>query len=493
MKKRFLFLFLVLSALSVFPQNSEDVLPLPDSLVGRLKEYNRLDTKRAEVLEQAVLFYYHQAMAKDRSLLVEGLFYIKELEVLSNEMKDRYWLAHSKYYYGLYALEHYDYGECLLYLKQAIHIAETLPKSKDTNRLIARIYLTLSGCYVDWNMLPEALESVEAGLPYAEKAGFADGRLYLISNKGMILFNMGRYQDCIKSYMDFGKERIDAVWLGTVAAAYMALNEYDSCIKYSDSVLKLNCNSDHKITAYQRKGNCLANYGRLEEAEQQYMKAQELVIDYRDNQLLGIQYWYLADLNGRKNKFDEALNYADSSIFYLRITKNEDYLRQALSLKADILKDMGQPELEAECLREVMKIADSIQKVKNVKRVDELNYQREIFKLDAQNQAEKNLLHQRSRYLIWIVSIIVLFSAITIILLSKNKKQKETMLQQELELRNREITAKSMGKMQSTKQGPMLMFIILSKVDHGCHCNILKTGSCFMSTMVMSSQPVSAN
>ena len=99
MKKRFLFLLLVLSALSVFPQNSEDVLSLPDSLVGKLKEYNLFDTKRAEVLEQVILFYYDQAMAKDRSLLDEGMFYIRELEVLSNEIRDRYWLANSKYYY----------------------------------------------------------------------------------------------------------------------------------------------------------------------------------------------------------------------------------------------------------------------------------------------------------------------------------------------------------------------------------------------------------
>ena len=483
MKKRFLFLLLVLSALSVFPQNSEDVLSLPDSLVGKLKEYNLFDTKRAEVLEQVILFYYDQAMAKDRSLLDEGMFYIRELEVLSNEIRDRYWLANSKYYYGLYALEHYEYGECILYLKQALHIAETLPKSKQTDKLIARIYLALSGCYVDWNMLPEALESVEAGLPYAEKAEFTNGRLSLISNKGTILFNMGRYQECIKACKELGKKQVNAHLLGIISAAYMQLNKYDSCIWYCDSVLKLNCNSDHKITAYQRKGNCMVNYGLLEEAEQQYMRAQELVIDYRDNQLLGIQYWYLADLNGKKNKFDEALNYADSSILSLRMTNNEDYLRQALILKADILKGMNQSELEAECLREVMKIADSIQKVKNVKRVDELNYQREVFKLDAQNQAEKNLLHQRSNYLIVLISLVSIFSAVIIILLLVNRKRKEALLQQELELRNREITSKSIGKMQSNE---MLNDVIekLSAMEEHPEKNILPSAIRDLKTLV---------
>jgi len=483
MKKRFLFLFLVLSALSVFPQNREDVLPLPDSLVGKLKEYNRLDTKRAEVLEQAILFYYDQAMAKDRSLLDYGMFYIKELETLSNELKDRYWLAHCKYYYGLYALEYYEYGECILYLKQALHIAETLPRSKQTDKQIARMYLTLSGCYVDWNMLPEALESVETGLPYAEKSGFTNVRLGLIDNKGAIMFHMGRFRESIEAYKELGKKQVNANLLDNIAATYLVLKEYDSCILYCDSILKMNCNDIQKANAYQQKGNCLAEFGRLKEAEQQYMKAYEIVREYKDCLLLGRHYWYLSDLNGRQTRFDEALNYADSSILYLRMTNNEDYLRQALILKADILKGMNQSELEAECLREVMKIADSIQKVKNVKRVDELNYQREIFKLDAQNQAEKNLLHQRSSYLIVLISLVSVLSSIIIVLLLVNRKRKETLLQQELELRNREITAKSMGKMQSNE---MLNDVIekLSEMEEHPEKNVLPAAIRDLKTLV---------
>ena len=451
MKKRFLFLLLVLSALSVFPQNSEDVLPLPDSLAGKLKEYNLFDTKRAEVLEQVILFYYDQAMAKNRDLLEEGMFYVKELESLSNVIKDRYWLAYSKYYYGLYALERYEYGECLLYLKQALHIAETLPKSKETDRLMARIYLTFSGCYVDWNMLPEALESVEAGLPYAERAGFTNGRFALISNKGSILYNMGRYQDCIEAYKDFGKKRISAVWLLNVAAAYIGLKEWDSCICYCDSILEMDCNDDKKVNAYHKKGNCLAELGLLKEAEQQYMKAQEIVNEYKDNQLLGIHYWYLSELNERREHFDEALRLADSSILYLKATQNDDYLCQALSLKADLLKEMNLLEQEAVFLRQVIKITDSIQKVKNIKKVDELNYQKAVLNLDAQYQTEKDLLRQRSRYLLLLVCSIAVFSAIIVALFLKNKKQREALLQQELELRNREITAKSMDKIQSNE------------------------------------------
>lgn len=472
--------------MTVFAQSGSEALPLPDSLVGKMKEYNRLDAKRAEVLGQAVMFYYDQAMAKDRSLLDEGEFYIKELESLSNVLKDRYWLAHSKYYYGLYALERYEYGKSILYLKQALHIAETLPKSKETEMLIARIYLTLSGCYTDWNMLPEALECVEAGLPYAERVQFSNVQIGFIANKGTILCNMGRYQDGIeifKKMWEKSKKNINVNWLGNIANVYSVLGEYDSCIRYCDSILNLNCNSYDKARAYHHKGNCLAEFGQLEEAGKQYMNAQEFVYEYNDNKLFGEHYWFLSNLNMRKQQFDEALDYADSSILYLEATRNENLLRQALSLKADILKEMKQPELEAECLRKVMKIADSIREVQNVKKVDELNYQKAVLNLDAQYRTEKELFRQRSRFLLLLACGITILSAIIVVLLLKNKKQKKTLLQQELELRNREITAKSMGKMQSNE---MLNDVIekLSEMEEHPEKNMLPAAIRDLKTLV---------
>lgn len=482
MKNLFLSL-LILFSLSIFAQNGSEVLPLPDSLVGRLKEFNRLDTRRAGVLEQAVLFYYDQAMAKDRSLLHEGEFYIKELEALANETKDRFWLAHSKYYYGLYALERYEYGESILYLKRALHIAETLPKRKETEKLIARIYLSLSGCYADWNMLPEALECVETGLPYAEKAGFTKGCLALIGNKGTILFNMGRYRESIDAFLEVGYNRIDVTRLGNIAAAYFELGEYDSCIFYSDSVLKLDCDNDRKAQAYQNKGISLVEIGRFEDAEQQYMMAQKFVNEYQDNQLLGIQYRCLSDLNRKKQQFDDALTYADSAILYFKATHNENLLCQALGLKADVLKEMKQPEMEAECLRMVMRITDSIWEVKNIKKVDELNWQKDILNLDAQYRTEKELLRQRLQFLLLLACGIIVLSAIIVVLLWKNKKQKETLLQQELELRNREITAKSMSKMQGNE---MLNNVIekLSEMEAHPEKNILPSAIRDLKTLV---------
>lgn len=451
MKKRFLFLFLVLSALSVFPQNSEDVLPLPDSLVGKLKEYNRLDTKRAEVLVQVVMFYYDQAMAKDRNLLEEGEFYIKELEALANATKDRFWLAASKHYYGLYALERYEYGECILYNKEALHIAETLPKGKGTERLIAEIYVTLSGCYADWNMPLESIECIEKGLPIAKKIGFSKGQLALLTNKGSVLFNMDRYRECIETYKQLGKERIDYIGIWNTAQAYFELNMYDSALVYCDTLLHVDDSKRVAIETEHLIGSCHLKMNQLDEAERCYLNAYELAKTYNDAFLSGHSLWLLANVYLEKGSYENASKLVDSAIIVLSKTNDHERLRHSYKLKSDIMHAMQYYEAEAENLRLFFNITDSITKIQNIEQVDKMIIQKEIADMDAQYQAEKDLLRQRSRYLLLLACSIAAFSAIVVVLLLKNKKQKEALLQQELELRNREITAKTMGKMQSNE------------------------------------------
>ena len=60
MKKYFLLLFLVLFALSAFAQEDSSPLSLPDSLVGRLKEFRKTDLNRTEALDAAIMFYFDE-------------------------------------------------------------------------------------------------------------------------------------------------------------------------------------------------------------------------------------------------------------------------------------------------------------------------------------------------------------------------------------------------------------------------------------------------
>ena len=99
MKKYFLLLILVLFTLRTFAQEESSPLSLPDSLVGRLKEFRKTDLNRAEALDAAIMFYF------DEHRILEAETYIDELAALSDELKDRYWKAVSLYYKSLCAYE----------------------------------------------------------------------------------------------------------------------------------------------------------------------------------------------------------------------------------------------------------------------------------------------------------------------------------------------------------------------------------------------------
>ena len=151
MKKRFLFLLLVLSALSVFPQNSEDVLSLPDSLVGRLKEHRKADLARAEALDAAIMFYY------DEHRILEAHGYIIELLSLADDLKDNFWIAQSQYYKSLFELENNNFDVFLSYSDKALEQADMLQMTDQVRVLLGRIYLSKSGYFINMNLFPESI------------------------------------------------------------------------------------------------------------------------------------------------------------------------------------------------------------------------------------------------------------------------------------------------------------------------------------------------
>lgn len=449
MKKPLLILIFLLAGVSGLAQENEFVLP--DSISGLLKEHRNIDTKRAEALNAAILYCYNTAISQNRNLLDEGMCYIKELDKLANDIKDRYWIAYTEYYYGLYALEKYDYESCILQMKKALHIVETLSKSCDVEMLHANIYVTLSGCYVDWNMLPEAYECVENGLEIAKKWDFNNMRIVLMSNKGVVLYKMGRYQECIDVYSMICSDKINYSWLVNIALAYSELKKYDSCIVYCDSIIDGGYRIIDVILAQNLKGDCCMATNRMCEAEKSYFKALELSNKYNDLNLKGDSYWYISEFYVKKQMYEIAVSYVDSAKYCFTECKDSRKLGICYKLSADILQSVGDFETAYKNINLFMHIKDSLEEVQNTQKVDEMAFQKEMKNMDAEYQAGKKLSHQRVVYSFLIAIIVVVLSAVIIILLIKNKKKKEALLSNELEYRNREITAKAMLKMKSNE------------------------------------------
>lgn len=164
--KKFLVLLFMLFTLSGFPKSGEEVLPLPDSLVGRLRENRKVDERRAEALNAVIMYYV------DEHRILEAETYINELAALSDEFKDDYWKALSLYYKSLCAGKRYNYSEFLPLINESLRITETLRETKRTQLLLTQICLVKSAYYLHINQFPDCQNYIERGLELAEKNGF---------------------------------------------------------------------------------------------------------------------------------------------------------------------------------------------------------------------------------------------------------------------------------------------------------------------------------
>ena len=197
MKNLLLFLLTLLS-LASFAQSESDALPLPDSLVGRLRENRKTDVKRAEALDAVILFY------GERNRILEAQSYIQELESLSEELKDNYWKAMTLFYKGQCAYYNYAFSEFLSLTNEAFQMAEKLRDTKRTRLLMAKIFLAKSAYFNYSQQFSECQECIEKGLEIAENNGFERVRNKLVNNYGILLMEMGQYEKSIVTNSKIG-------------------------------------------------------------------------------------------------------------------------------------------------------------------------------------------------------------------------------------------------------------------------------------------------
>lgn len=481
MKKCFLFLFLVLSALSVFPQNSEDVLPLPDSLVGRLKEHRKADLARAEALDAAIMFYY------DEHRILEAESYINELTSLSQDLKDNYWKALSLYYRSLCAYKNYDFSMFVPLISKSEQIAETLRDTPKVQLLITRLCLTKSAYYFHTSQFPECQKYIERGMELAEHNKFEKLRNLFLNNNGALLMRTEKFEDAIVQFKEILADKKDLIVLGNIASSFQQLKQYDSAFFYIDSVIRYAPKADEKenmvayylIEAYHNKAVCFLDLEHWDDALQCLKESNELLEEYEDKQLLGINYLHQADANNGKSLFEQALSLIDTAIIISREIENVELEWYAIKLKSDILENMKDYEREVENLRYSNVLTDTINHRKNLEKIHQQQYQHEAMQIEQQYEQQRQTSHQRQLIIIILSMVIVIIAILVAIIMWLNRKR----LASELELRNREITAKSMDKMQSNE---MLKDVIdkLAEMEEHPQKNVLPGAILNLRTLV---------
>lgn len=477
MKKCFLFLFLVLSALSVFPQNSEDVLPLPDSLVGRLKEHRKADLARAEALDAAIMFYYEEHR------ILEAHGYINELLSLADDLKDNFWIAQSQYYKSLFELENNNFDVFLSYSDKALEQADMLQMTDQVRVLLGRIYLSKSGYFINMNLFPESQEAIQNGLNVLNGSN-TKVETMLLNNLSVIYNEIGNYDDCIKTLKKANNGEKNCISYGNIASAYLGKECFDSALIYTDSALLVSNSLYDSLVAIHFRGITMARMGHLDIAEQLY---DECLSKTR----LGHSYAYLnsliyqnsASIAADNGNFKKALLLVEDGIQFSRYSRNDSRIVDCIKLKAQILSSMHEFEKSIICFLEYDSLRNVLLTNQNKDRVNAIIHENEVRIMQQQYDTETKLAEQRQLYTIIIAVLIVILTFVAVFFIIKIKKQNEMLLQQELELRNREITAKSIGKMQSNE---MLNDIIekLSEMEEHPEKNVLPSAIRDLKTLV---------
>ena len=434
-----LFAFIALSATA---QEQATALALPDSLVGKLKEFRKADENRAKVLDACIMFYH------DKHRITEAETYINELEQLTGSLKDGYWIALTKYYKGICDFEYYDFSSSLSNLNESLRIAETFHETEQIQLLLSRIYLAKSGYYAHFNMFPECYENIENGLKVSENYDFGAVRNSMLSNKGIILMKMTKFDEAVAYFKELYKNNSDNTLIQFIATSYSQMKEFDSTYHYANLAIEKALSGKDTIEAYNTIGINYLNQGKFKESEIWFDKSLAILEKSFDKSLLGNTCLCVSYCSDGNEDYDKAIRYADSVINIADETEDIELKWLALKHKINVLENIQDYESETKSMREFMNLSDTINKRFNVEKLTTIKNQHEAEALEQQYASEQALLRQKQNFILVVSSIIVFFAILFAIMVWTNKKRKEEYLQAELDALNREITSKAMEKMQ---------------------------------------------
>lgn len=433
---------LAFSAFS-YSQNVADALLLPDSLVGKLKEFRKADYQRAEALDACIEFFYEEEKIEDAAP------YINELEQLANELNDRYWLAKSDYYQGLYAYASSDVEKAFMRFGQAQRTAETMQENEFSQTLLARIFLAKSAAYMSVDLLTEAYESIEKGLNIVDQYDLRKFRNRLINNKASLSYSLGHFEESLSLMKTLHGETMDSKWLKNIADLYCELGSCDSALILIDSVFATLQAGEKKADVLLTKSFILNRLENWEESELCLDEAREMLCS--DSPLWTLLYMRLAEVHIGENRFQDALQEINAALATENSNiKNVGLECACLQKKTYILRNLGDYQAALECQDSFLSLYDTVLNKSNQK-LEALRFQHDSDRMKQQFESEQALLHLRQTFIFIIAGILVLFSGLFAIIVWKSKKRREEMLKLELDYRNREITSKALNQNQGNE------------------------------------------
>jgi tetratricopeptide (TPR) repeat protein/DNA-binding NarL/FixJ family response regulator len=453
--RKIIFLFLLLCSIDVIAQDADEPLALPDSLAGRLREFRRADFARAEALDATIMFY----LDADRILDAQG--YINELSSLANDLNDNYYLSVSDYYRGLCKLEMYHYGEAISILDNALRRAELLLLTDKTRVLTARIQLARSSYFFALSAYPDSFEALNKGLEVIDNSNDVI-KSRLLNNLGNIYANTENSRKALDSYSEALSIYPVMVYLYNTATVYCDLGRYDSAMIYIDSAYQKSSSLSDTLRIKQLEGVVRQRLGDREGSIRCYEDCLSSIPYCHDDEIVITVLLNGASMALLNEDYPKAAQLVDQAIDVAHRLKNENMIMDCLRLKAIVMRQLGDYENGLNCLLKYDSIRDAMMEHQNRDRVNESIRRQESERLERQFEAERREARLRQRFAGIIALLAVVLVGSIIFFWVRNKRQREALLKKELDLRNREVTSKTMSQMQTNE----VLNEVIEKLTH---------------------------
>lgn len=462
--KHFIIFLLLVFPLFSFAQNENEALPLPDSLALKLENSKDNDLNRAEVLIQIIKFYTINRH------YIESRPYVEELVKISDRLDDAYIKARAELSLGTLISEtENDVNQAFKHIHSAYILVSQLPETQNNMEMLVGIYNSLGIHYSQIGLDAESYECYLKGLELNKKVKNKEYDNVLRINLLNVYYSMGKYDESIA----LGNELLHSedfvlnkyVPYFILANNYKDKESYDTALMYVDSAFAC-ATQPHDIS------RCYANRGLIYFSMKDYDNALKCLktslYDYSDvnsSETAVLDLIYLGSTYGAVSKYDSALLLINQGVAKARQANLSVWEKDGLSRKFVLLYNA---DTTNEVYRDFCRysyIVDSMAQSNNGRRLEALWFQQEFKKVEAQLEYERqinDMKHRKQKMTLLFVALMLLLGILVMVLLLNRKKimlknkniqlENEQLIKEsmakELDLRNREMTAKTLVQAQ---------------------------------------------
>ena len=433
---------------------------VPDSLMAKLKKNEDENAARAKVLCEVLDYCNKQYNIKS------CYDYIIDLSEISDKIGSLYYKAVSDYYMGGYSCEFEKYTDAMMYFNRSLEAVETLKNSFDKQELKAKLHLAKSYCLMSLHLYNDSYDQLQKGLEITENnKDLLRIHVGLLTNKSALIFNMGKFDEAFAMMKDaIAKCKMTDAGpfnlYSNISSYYNQCGKFDEALLYCDSAqLYFRKDNDIMKTIIDR-GGIYTNMHKPHEAEECFLAVLESCSKLSNSNLIYSNIG-MSNIKFQMEDYESSLEYVDVALSLAHDNHFLKYELSCLNNKVGILRMMKRYEEAFDVFDQFNMLNDSVNRISDIEQIELNKAQQEIRLMEDRLIVEKEASKIRQRNILIISAS--LFVIVIVILLSvySEKKRKEKYLSDELNLRNREITSKSMSQIQNNE----LLTEIIEKLE----------------------------